>query len=318
MAELKCAYLIAGDDEAKIDAWRGRVRRRAEQEGGPGSLEVFDACASGPDDVAAGLCALSLLDGPRYLLADGVEGWKPTELRPLVQALGSMPPATTLVLVARGKAPAALQTAVEAAGGEVRLYEAPKPWKMPQWAAERALEHGLHLDAEAAKALVTVAGTGQQRLAREVEKLVLAAHPSTQLTAEEVRRLATGESPAQAYDLADAMVAGQRTAALALAEELRSHEDRPSRLVWPVVRRLREVHRAVRMLDAGVSEKDVARALRAAPWAAKRTIAQAKKADRHALERALCVFADLELELRGTGELDEDTAFSLAVARAAA
>jgi hypothetical protein len=36
------------------------------------------------------------------------------------------------------------------------------------------------------------------------------------------------------------------------------------------------------------------------------------------LERALCVFADLEVELRGAGDvrLDEDTAFSLALSRA--
>jgi DNA polymerase III subunit delta len=316
MAELRCAYLIAGDDDAKIDAWRSRLRRRAEQEGGPGALEHFDAGVHGPGDVAAALATLSLIDGPRYLLADGVETWKPGVTAPLEHAVRSMPPATTLVLVARGKPSASLQSAVEAAGGEVRVYEAPKPWKMPQWVAERAIDCGLHLDAEAAKALVGVVGTGQHRLAREVEKLALAAHPSTQLTADEVRRLATGESPAQAYDLADAVVAGEPVAALALAEELRSHEDRPGRLVWPVVRRLREVHRAARLLDAGVSEKDVAKALRAAPWAAKRTIAQAKKADRQALERALCLFADLELELRGAGELDEDTAFSLAVARA--
>ena len=55
------------------------------------------------------------------------------------------------------------------------------------------------------------------------------------------------------------------------------------------------------------------------PWLAKKTVARAQKADRATLERALCVFADLELELRGGGdrELDEDTAFSLALARAA-
>ena len=51
------------------------------------------------------------------------------------------------------------------------------------------------------------------------------------------------------------------------------------------------------------------------PWAAKRTLAQAKKADRDTLARALCAFADLEIELRGGGAgLDEDTAFSLTLA----
>ena len=53
--------------------------------------------------------------------------------------------------------------------------------------------------------------------------------------------------------------------------------------------------------------------------AAKRAVAQAKKADREALARALCAFADLEIELRGGGAgLDEDTAFSLTLTRAAA
>ena len=47
-------------------------------------------------------------------------------------------------------------------------------------------------------------------------------------------------------------------------------------------------------------------------------LARAKKADAAALERALGVFAELEVELRGGGDvqLDEDTAFSLALARA--
>jgi hypothetical protein len=49
-------------------------------------------------------------------------------------------------------------------------------------------------------------------------------------------------------------------------------------------------------------------------------VSRAKKADRALLEKALIVLADLEVELRGGGErpLDEDTAFSLALSRAAA
>jgi DNA polymerase III delta subunit len=73
------------------------------------------------------------------------------------------------------------------------------------------------------------------------------------------------------------------------------------------------------MLDAGISEQKVGEALRAPPWLAKKTVARAKKADAAALERALGVFAELEVELRGGGDVqfDEDTAFSLALARAA-
>jgi DNA polymerase III subunit delta len=322
MPGLKPAYLISGDDDAKIDAWRARVRHRAEEENGPGGLESFDATSEPPETVATALTTLTFATGgDRYLLADNVEAWKAGDLDQLERELAAIPEGTVLVLIARGKPPAQrLAKAIEKAGGELREYSAPKPWQMPKWAAERAREEGLNLDQEAAKALVATVGTRQQRLAREIERLAILAHPRVQLSAEEVTRLASGEATQQVYDLADALVAGDVPASLGLAERLTtSGDDRPSKLVYPIVRRLRDVHRAAELLDAGVPESKVAQAMKMPPWAAKRALAQAKKADREALARALCAFADLEIELRGGGVgLDEDTAFSLTLTRAAA
>ncbi len=318
MAELKPVYLVCGDDDAKIDAWRARVRKRAEQERGPGGLEIFDARQSDPAEVAGSLAMLSFDPATRYLLVDDVGAWKAGQLAPLEEALGALPSETVLVLIARGKAVKQLCKAVEKAGGEVREYTAPKPWELPKWCVERGRELGLQLSSEAAKELVARAGTSPGRLSRELEKLVLALHPSENVTAADVERFVAGDAPPQAYDLADALIAGNLSDTLALAEELEAHGERPGRLLFPLVRRLREVHRAAVMLDAGMPEQRVREALKAPPWLAKRTVARAKKADVAALERALGVFAELELELRGGGDvqLDEDTAFSLALARA--
>lgn len=318
MAALKPAYLISGDDETKIDAWRTRVRERAEAESGQGALERFDARSSTPDDVAAALATLSLAPSDRYILVEGVESWKPGALEPLEQALADPPPATVLVLIARGKPPGRLGPAVESAGGECRECEAPKPWEMPKWARERAAEMGLEMDKDASGALLAAVGARPKRIERELEKLALAVHPSTEVRDVDVERLASGEATAQAYDLADALVAGNRPGAFALAEELRERDERPGRTTFPIVRRLREVHRAAGLAEAGASEKQVAGALRMPPWVAKRTLARARNADRDALERALCAFADLEARTRAGEGLDEDTLFSLALARATA
>ncbi len=319
MVGLKPVYLIYGEDDAKIDAWRGRVRKRAEEEQGPGALETFDAPPAGPADVAAALATLTFAAGDRYLLADGVESWKAGDLEPLERALGEPPQDTVLVLVARGKKVVArLVQAVKNAGGEVREYEAPKPWELPKWCIGRAHELGLQLEPEAAKELVARVGARQQRLARELEKLALTVHPSTRISSEDVVGLAAGDPAAGAYDLADAIVAGELAEAFALAESLTQHEG-GTRLAFPLVRRLREVHRAAELLEAGLSEQRVASELRLPPWLAKRVVARARKADREALEAAICAFADLEVETRGGGRggLDEDTAFTLALARAA-
>ena len=319
MADLKPAYLISGDDDAKIDAWRARVRRRAEEERGPGGLETFDASSSEPAEVAAALAALTFDPGTRYVLVDGAGAWKASQLGPLEATLADMPPDTVLVAIVRGKPAKQLAKAIEGAGGELREYAAPKPWELPKWTVERGRELGLRVDKEAAKELVALVGQGQQRLSRELEKMALALHPRTDVRPADVEALASRDSSPQAYDLADALVAGDLRATLALAEELESHGERPGRLVFPVVRRLREVYRAAALLDSGMPDAKVGEALKAPPWLAKKTVARAKKADRAALERAICVFADLEIEMRGGADrqLDEDTAFSLALARAA-
>ncbi|MGI8844809.1 MAG: DNA polymerase III subunit delta [Thermoleophilaceae bacterium] len=316
MADLKPVYLIHGDDDAKIDEWRTRVRRRAEAELGPGGLEIFDARVAAPDDLVAALHTLSFATGTRYMLAEDVSAWKAGDIGTLADVLVAMPPDTVLVLVVRGKPLKALLKAVEKADGEVREHGAPKPWEMPRWVSARAAEQGLRIGSEAAKELVAVVGAGQQRLAREIEKLALAVHPATEVTPEDVEEMASGEALPKVYDLADAVVAGDLQATLSLAEEL-GLQEAPGRLVYPVIGRLREVHRVLGLIDSGVAEKDLAASMKMPPWRAKKAIALARRADRESLERALCRFADLELDLRGGGTLDEATAVTLTLARAA-
>jgi DNA polymerase III delta subunit len=53
-------------------------------------------------------------------------------------------------------------------------------------------------------------------------------------------------------------------------------------------------------------------------WAARRIVAQARRADPEQLERALDVLADLDYAIRGAGQLDADSALTIALARASA
>ena len=317
MANLKPVYLVHGDDDAKIDEWRGRVRGRAEAEHGPGGLESFDAQTTPPGEVVAELLSLTFATGTRYLLVDNAGAWKAAALDELTHAVSSPPPDTVLVLVVRGKPPAALVKAVAAAGGEVRAYDAPKPWELPKWVVARAADAGLRLDAEAARMLVALAGPGQQRLAREVEKLAIAVHPETHAGGEEVELYAAGDGAPKVYDLADAVASGDLKLALSLAEDLTGRDERAGRIVYPVANRLREVHRVVALLDSGVAEQDLAKKMRVPPWKAKKAVAIARKADRETLRRAIVRFADLELELRNGSALDDDTAVTMALSAAA-
>ena len=142
VADLKPIYLISGEDDAKIDEWRARLRRRAEGELGAGGLELFDPKTATPEDVVAALATLTFGEGRRYLLVDDAGAWKAPALEPLTDALKGMPADVLLVLIVRGKPLKSLVSAVEKAGGEVRDYEAPKPWKMAPWVVAHAASLG--------------------------------------------------------------------------------------------------------------------------------------------------------------------------------
>src|SRR5436190_63271 len=94
VADSAPAYLIAGDDEAKIDAALARLRARAEREAGAGALESFSPPDGlGPPDLgglAAAIPAMSLTAPHRYLLADHVERAGVKQLEELAGAIGGL------------------------------------------------------------------------------------------------------------------------------------------------------------------------------------------------------------------------------------
>lgn len=319
MSELKPVYLVHGDDEAKVAAWRTRLRRRAEAEQGEGALDLYEAPGDQPEAVAAALAALTIMPGTRYLVADRVEQWRSGPgLEPLLEALSEPPPDTVLLLLARGKPNEKLIEAVRSAGGEVRSHELPKRGQLPAWIGARAAELGLTLDRRAATALAAVTAGRPARVQRELEKLAIMHPAGASVTAEQVAELAGGAAARAVFALSDSVAAGDTARALTLIEQLGEQGEHPGRLVFALLRRALDVQRAAELLEAGAGERDVAGALGGSPWAAKHRVAEARRAGRAALDRLVAQLAQLEVEQRGGGEQESPAAaLTLALVRAA-
>jgi DNA polymerase-3 subunit delta len=209
---MKPAYLIAGDDEAKIARTRGRLRDRAEREGGPGALEVFEAGDGrrSPDveAVLGSLATISLIASRRYLLIDGVEGWGKADAEKAVEALGQIPPETTLAMVAHGKPPSGLAKAVEKAGGEILSFELPRARDLPKHLVADARELGFELEPAAARLLVERLGPRPMRLRTELERLALWAGEGGTVSIDDLEAMVSDTSEEAIWTLADAVVAG--------------------------------------------------------------------------------------------------------------
>ncbi|HEY7122119.1 MAG TPA: DNA polymerase III subunit delta [Solirubrobacterales bacterium] len=317
---MKPAYLIAGDDEAKIARTRGRLRERAEREGGPGALEVFEAGegrrSPDVDAVLGSLATISLIASRRYLLVDGIESWGKADAETAVSALGQIPPETTVALVAHGKPPAGVAKAVEKAGGDVLSFGLPKARELPKQLVADARELGFDLEPAAARLLVERLGPRPMRLRTELERLALWAGDGGSVGPEDLEAMVSDTSEEAIWTLADAVVAGDEAETVQVAERLVSQGEALPRIVYSLAPRLRQALKAANELEAGKPASDVAKGLSMHPYAAKMLVSKVKGRSPEDLDGSIRALADLELWSRGGSDYPEQVAFTLTLRRA--
>ena len=316
------AYLIAGDDLAKIDSALSRLRARAEREEGPGALESFSGeGASSAEALVASIPSLSLTATRRYLLAEGVERWSAAEVKLVAAALGSLPPDVTVVLVAREEPPKrraakSLAGAVEGAGGDVRRYDAPRARELPSHLVREAGRRGFVLAPDAAQLLVERLGDSTVRLLMELDRLAIWAEEGGTVTREDLEAMVADTSEEVAWALSDALVDRDAAAAVTAAARLLDQGEAVTPLVYQAAKRLREARIALDGLESGRSAKDVEASLPMHPYAAKLLVRRVQRSSPEALRGATCAIADLEWWTRGGSDYPDDVALALAVARA--
>jgi len=320
--EIKPAYLIHGSDRAKVDLARSRLRERALAEGGDAAIEVFEPAegrgSPDADALAFALQAMSLVVGRRYLLADGVEKWGKRQAETVVAAIAELDDDTCLVLISRGKVPAGLADAVDAAGGEVRGYEAPSGSDLPPHLVGEASRRGFELDPEAARFLVGHLGDSPARLGNELDRLALWAGEGGRVEVEDLEEMVADLTETSVFALGDALVAGDRKRALAMSSNLLSQGKNPGSLIYPTAAAVRRAHRAVSMLEAGEPPKAVEKAIDLPPFLVRKLIESVRGASPDALRSASIALADLELWTRGGAEYPDELALEMALVAATA
>jgi DNA polymerase-3 subunit delta len=307
------AYLIHGDDHDRVGERRNRMKASAEQEVGPEGVEHLDGDAATPPAIAATLSAMTLGIGRRFVLVDGVEKWKEAEVvEHLVPVLKVLDGATTTVAFVamedkRQQVAPALVSAVEKLGGAQVTEEALKARDLPRWAKERAGQLGIELDGAGAQALVAQVGERRVRLERELEKLALEHGQGARLSTRDVEEAVADGAEQQVWGLVDAIVTGDRKAAVASYLALRAQGEPLARLTGLLNSRMRTALEIARRLDAGEDRGQIAQSVRMPPWQLDRRISEARDAGSTTLATAVDRLARLELAARGDSTLDPDT-----------
>jgi DNA polymerase III delta subunit len=162
--------------------------------------------------------------------------------------------------------------------GELRLVPTPKYANVQRWVRSELQAAGIKAGGDVADTLAELFGDDLPGILGEIQKLLLVGDV---VDAELVRRLAQRPAARSAFDLIDAITAGDAAQALRITRTLQGAGEAPVRVMAALNWNLDLVARctALALRDPRIGDAAAARELGSSPYPTKRALALAKRLD---------------------------------------
>ncbi len=308
---LRGAYLLHGEE----DYSKERAVRQCMALAGEAAREmnVQQMKAPAADAVIAACETLPFFDRLRIIVVQELSAEEEARLAPYAK---KTPESALLLVVRRGLAlkTGALFKALEPEG---RVVEFPRcdQGRAVAFLAKRAGEFGALLDRPTAVHLADVAGLDMAALENALLKLAAYVGPGRPITREAIAACITPSPEYSVFQILECLVAGNLRQGLAMLQsELRSGGQSSLQVASFLEGRAKQMLAARQMLARRLPEQQIIRALGGSPYAAKKTVAAARRCAMERLETAVVAFAGVDAQLK-QGLLREDDALLLAIYR---
>lgn len=265
----KAVYAFIGDDEVRMqERVRSLVETAVEADYRDFNFEQFSPGDADPVQIEECALSLPLGEGRRVVMVRDLGGFEPLEQEAIVEMAINLAQVedglTTLAILAPGldrrKRPyRRLKELKQQPSGDYLEFEAPAPWKLDGWVAERAAERGIRIEREAAQLLVELVGGGLRMLDGELTKLELYLGTGAPVDSEAVEAVVgrrRGESP---WDLPRRLFEGDGKGAERLAARLLEAGEDPVFLVSVITRYVLEAYQINLLLAQGATRGNIIR-----------------------------------------------------------
>lgn len=256
------------------------------------------------EDIAFQASQASLF-GPAALWLDFGEAFSgQAGVKPRNEAMAALKHegAAALVVVVDPDATAARKKAWRALGEHIEV-PTPRYEALPRWVKTELDGAGVRYQQSVPSVLAEIFGEEPATIVAEIGKL---AALDEEFTAERVRQLANRPASRDAFDLIDAIAAGDRARALAITRQLEAEGEAPQRvfgaLVWQFMLVGKAVALRLRSTPRRVTAQDAASVLKARPFVAQKALKLAAALDETTLRAALSDLLEADVRAKTGGD----------------
>lgn len=179
------------------------------------------------------------------------------------------------------------------------------PVRLARWAGKHYEFHRVAASDDVCRATVDHCGTDMFRLASEIDKIsyYVLAGGRGEVTVEDVRAAGSVTEEFDTFALANAMVARQYSAALAVLAQMKAQKVDPIKIMAEMIRVICDMNTVALCLRSGMVPQDIATATGIKPYPLGKYITALRGVDETALRRALDACADAD---RGVKSFSQD------------
>jgi DNA polymerase-3 subunit delta len=297
-------FLVEERARAVIDSWRSELV----SDFGQDTLEGLGLTSARLHD---SILQAPFLDPYRIVYAKMAPA---TRAESLASALAQIPPTTKLLLTVAGRLGGAnkLAKAVTAAGGTVEEMQHLKGRALSEWAAKRAVDHGL-TPAIAAQ-VVRATPPDLSVIDSELSKLAAYKASGSKLTPEAITELLAGGREDEIFKLTDNLLPRPTPEAMKIARNLTRGGLQPTSVAYRMARHVALVLQVRAQQDRGNSLSQVQDQMSEHRFVVQKAYDAAKEADPERLEAALRAIRDYEWEVK-SGQIDAELGLEVLLAR---
>jgi len=249
------------------------------------NLDSFELKDSGLASALSAARTLPMFSKRRLVIGRGIDQLKADDLEPLAAYVADPNPTTCLVLLGdkidgRLRAFQGLRKA-----GFLHEFPRLRDRELPAWIQREATARTITIDADGVQALAEAAGADLGRLAQALEQLSLYA-PNQRIRRTHVEELVAETRERSVFELTKTIGDGDVPGALALLGNMLRNREPPLRILFMLVRQIRQIWRAKELARAGAPRQDIASAVGIAPFFLDDVLIPARRMSEATLQRS--------------------------------
>jgi DNA polymerase III subunit delta len=294
-------YLFTGEaDLLTEEAWNRLADIVVPSKGRRYNAERLPAGEHSAAEVAERLRTLPMFSKMRLIMVQNAEAWPEEDRKVLLSYLAKPCPTSCLVLwFHQKKGLKKIEDAVAAVGKTVN-FQTPPEWELPRWLRERAGRFGKSITPQAASFLVAQAGADLQLLDLELGKAALYVGERGAIELEDIRQSASSQRSFTVFEMLRYVIQRKASQAVIAAGNLIESGEHPLGILALLTWQVRLLWQVKDGLARGLSESEIAGALKQKPFVVKNMAKEAPRITVLELHRAHAAIREADIAIKSS------------------